>query len=271
MPQVTISLAQMNVRKGNPRANWTRMQEMSEDAKRQGGELVVFPELWDVGYALDRAQEFASMLNSGLFAQVVNLSKTLGIHIIGSMMEKRGLGVANAAPIVSPARGMIGVYRKIHLFPLMSEHRYLVGGDATLIVDMPWGATALAICYDLRFPELFRRYALEGAKLVVLPSQWPQPRLEHFRTLLRARAIENGMYIVAVNRVGTDVDVVDGVENQTHFPGYSCIVDPWGNTVLEAGDLEGVFTAKIDLDMVDEVQRKIPTLKDRRPETYGNY
>ena len=134
----------------------------------------------------------------------------------------------------------------------------------------PWGATALAICYDLRFPEIFRRYALQGAKLVVMPSQWPLARLDHFRTLIRARAIENGIYIVAVNRVGSDVDVVDEVEQETAFGGHSCIVDPWGNTVVEAGFVNGVYTATIELDLVDEVQKKIPTLQDRRPTTYGN-
>jgi predicted amidohydrolase len=269
MSQVIVSLAQMNVRKGDPRANWAKAQQMAQQAKAQGGQMVVLPELWDVGFALKQAKEFASALNGGLFAQVGALSKQLGVFITGSMMEKRGLAIANTAPVISPDRGLLGAYRKTHLFPLMQEDVYLSAGEATLVVNAPWGVTAMAICYDLRFPELFRRYALEGAKMVIIPCQWPEPRLEHYRTLLRARAIENGIYIVACNRVGSDVDEETNAE--THFFGHSSIIDPWGNIVFEAGSLEGVFTAPLDLTQVDRAQKAIPVLDNRRPDLYGNY
>ena len=268
MTHVKISLAQMDVRLGNPRANWTNMQQMTEEAKHQGGDLVVFPEMWDAGFALDKAKELASSLSAGLFAQVALLSKNQQIHITGSMMEKRGLGVANSAPMFSPSRGILGVYRKIHLFGLMKEDLYLSAGEAPFSIDMPWGHTALAICYDLRFPELFRRYAVDGAKVVILPSQWPNPRREHYRTLLRARAIENGIFIVAVNRVG--VDEFEEEQSTSYF-GHSSIIDPWGEVVLELGDQETVVTAQIDLEEVDRAQQKLPILADRRPDVYGNY
>jgi predicted amidohydrolase len=263
-----MSIAQMDVRKGNPRVNWAKMQQMTTQAKQQGGHMVVFPELWDAGFDLEKAKDFASNLSGGLFAQVAALSKQQGIFITGSMMEKRGLGICNTAPVVSPAAGVMGAYRKIHLFPLMREDQYLTPGEATLNIGLPWGQTAMAICYDLRFPELFRRYALEGAKIVILPCQWPEPRLTHFQTLLRARAIENGMYIVAVNRIGSDVDELNGTE--TRFFGHSSVIDPWGEIVFEAGYTEGVFTVPIETDTVDEARRAIPVLNDRRPEVYGN-
>jgi omega-amidase len=268
LSQVTISMAQMDVRLGNPRINWAKVQEMTQRAKQQGGQIVIFPELWDAGFALSQVKELASSLSGGLFAQVAALSKQAEIYITGSMLEKRGVGVANSAPMIAPNHGVMGAYRKIHLFPLMKEDQYFTAGEATLNIGLPWGQTAVAICYDLRFPELFRRYAIEGAKLVLLPCQWPEPRMEHYRTLLRARAIENGIYIVAVNRVGTDTQE-DGRE--TRFFGHSSIIDPWGNTVLELGNQEGVFTTTIDLKLVDEAQRAIPVLQDRRPEVYGNY
>jgi len=268
MSQVIISLAQMDVRLGNPRTNWTNMQQMTQTAKTQGAQLVLFPELWDAGYALKQAKELASSLSGGLFTQVANLAKQTSIYITGSMLEKRGMGIANSAPVFSPERGILGVYRKIHLFPLMDEDQYLTPGESTLTIQMPWGATSVAICYDLRFPELFRRYALEGAKLVVIPSEWPQPRLDAFRTLLRARAIENGIYIATCNRVGTDVDETSGKE--TTFFGHSSVIDPWGNIVVEAGSTEGVFTVPLDLTEVDKAQTAIPVLRGRRPEYYGN-
>lgn len=265
---VTISIAQMDVRLGNPRVNWTKMQQMTEEAKRQGGDVVIFPELWDVGFALDKAKEFASSLSSGLFAQVAALSKTTGIHITGSMMEKRGLGVANSAPMFSPGRGILGAYRKIHLFNMMRESQYLTPGESPFDIDLPWGHTGFAICYDLRFPELFRRYAVNGAKMVIMPCQWPDPRREHYRTLLRARAIENGIFIVAVNRVGMD-EFEEGEE--TTFFGHSSIINPWGEVVVELGNQETVVTTQIDLDEVERAQQLLPVLRDRRPEVYGSY
>lgn len=267
MSQVIVSVAQMDVKLANPRVNWTKMQQMTTQAKQQGSNLVVFPELWDVGFALEQSKEFASSLSGGLFAQVVGLSKQQGIFITGSMMEKRGLGVSNTAPMVSPTSGVLGAYRKIHLFPLMQEDRYLTAGEATLNISMPWGQTAVAICYDLRFPELFRRYALEGARLVLVPCQWPEPRLEHYRTLLRARAIENGLFIVVTNRVGVDVNEDNGQE--TRYFGHSSIIDPWGNIVFEAGHAEGVYTAQLNLEEADQARRAMPVLNDRRPELYG--
>lgn len=268
MAQVNISIAQMDVRKGNPRVNWARMQQMATQAKQQGGHIVVLPELWDSGFDLEKAKDYASPLGGGLFAQVAGLSKQVGIFIVGSMMEKRGLGICNTAPVVSPTSGVMGAYRKIHLFPLMQEDQYLTPGEATLNIGLPWGQTGIAICYDLRFPELFRRYALEGAKMVILPCEWPEPRLHHYQTLLRARAIENGMYIVAVNRVGSDIDEMNGTE--TRFFGHSCIIDPWGEIVFEAGYMEGVFTVAVEMDKVEEARRAIPSLAGRRPELYGS-
>jgi predicted amidohydrolase len=266
MAQLVLSLAQMDVQKGNPRVNWAKMQQMTAAAKQQGTQFVVFPELWDAGFALDKAKDYASSLSSGLFAQVTALAKQQGIFITGSMMEKRGMGVCNTAPVVSPSNGIMGAYRKIHLFPLMQEHLYMTAGEATLNIGLPWGQTGFAICYDLRFPELFRKYALEGAKIVVIPCEWPEPRREHYRTLLRARAIENGIYIAAVNRVGEDVDEEGKV---TRFFGHSSIIDPYGEIVFEAGYGEGVFTVSLDMDLVGKAQKHITSLADRRPELYG--
>lgn len=265
--KIRISLAQFDVKKGNPRVNWESAQAVVAEAHQQKGHVVVLPELWDAGYALDKAKEFASNLSGGLFSQVAALAKQYNLFILGSMFEKRGLGVSNSAAIISPNRGVMGAYRKLHLFPLMDEDKWLTPGEAALTFDMPWGMSAVAICYDLRYPELFRRYAVEGAKIVFVPSQWPHPRLEHFRTLLRARAIENQMYMVAVNRVGVDEPGLDG-RGGVEYCGHSAVIDPWGNTVIELGEGEGVYTVEIDLSIVDALRRQMPVLDGRRPEHY---
>src|SRR5579859_2724 len=261
MPILTVSLAQMNIRAGNPRQNWETFQELTNEAKRRGSDLVVFPELWDNGYALDKAQSVASQLNGGLFAQVAALSRSVGIHIIGSMLEKRGVGVYNSAVLFSPERGVLGAYRKIHLFSGLNEPQYLSAGEAPLTLDAPWGRTSVAICYDLRFPELLRRYAVEGSKVLLLPSQWPAARINHWRALVQARAIEDQFFMVACNGVGE--------HNGTVFGGHSMVVDPWGELVAEAGSDEAMLTAKIDLAKVDEIRQQMPVLQDRRSNLYG--
>jgi len=222
---------------------------------------VVFPELWDNGYALDKAKDVASSLSAGLFAQVAALSRTSNIHIIGSMLEKRGVGVYNSSAVFSPRAGVLGAYRKIHLFGMFNEQQYLNAGESPLTLDMPWGRTSIAICYDLRFPELFRRYAVDGSKMVILPAEWPHPRLNHWRTLIQARAIENQMFVIACNRVGESLG--------SQYFGHSMIVDPWGDLVCEGGESETMLTVKINTDQVDEVRAKMPVIADRRPGAYG--
>jgi omega-amidase len=259
-----VSIGQFAVQKGQQDANWHTVQDFTAEAKRQGGDVVVFPELWNAGYVLDQADNFAHPLGEGLFADLQALAAKYDIHIVGSIFERcQPGGVANTATLIAPDQEILGAYQKIHLFPLMDEPDYLKAGQQTVSVQAPWGNSALAICYDLRFPELFRRYAIEGAKLAFMPSQWPHPRLTHFRTLVRARAIENQMFMVAVNRIGTDKDT------QTHFCGHSMVVDPWGEILIELGENAGVYTVELDLALVDDVRQRIPVLSDRRPELYG--
>jgi predicted amidohydrolase len=142
----------------------------------------------------------------------------------------------------------------------MSEDQYLTAGEELAIVDFAGVKAGLAICYDLRFPEIFRRYALDGAQMVFLPSEWPHPRLAHWQTLLRARAIENQLFMIACNRTGKS--------RETAFFGHSCIIDPWGESVIEGGESPMLLTATIDTAMVDEVRTRIPVFADRRPALY---
>ena len=260
MAKLNISLAQVNIALGDIRRNFNTMQEWAAEAARRGSHLVVFPELWPTGYALEQSKETASVLNSGLFAQVTTVAQQNKISIVGSMLEKRGLEVANSAAFFAPNGRMMGVYRKLHLFRLMDEDRWLQAGTAPLLIDLPWGTTGLAICYDLRFPELFRRYAADGARLIILPAEWPAERIEHWRALVRARAIENQCYMIACNAAGQTGDTV--------FGGHSMIVDPWGEVVIEGGSSPMLLTAEIELGLVDEVRRRIPALDDRRTDLF---
>jgi predicted amidohydrolase len=265
MAALTISLVQMDCRVGEPEFNFAQAANDVAEAARRGSQLVLLPELWSTAYALDRAPELASPLanspeDGGWFGRFAALARAHRVWLAGSLLEARGGRYYNCLALYGPDGVLQAAYRKAHLFRLMSEEQYLAPGDETVLVDAPWGKTGLAICYDLRFPEIFRRYALDGTRLLLLPAEWPHPRREHWRTLLRARAIENQCFVAACNRIGTT--------GSNTFFGASALIDPWGETLVEGGEAPMVLTATIDLDQVDSVRRRIPIFADRRPELY---
>ena len=264
--KLTISLAQMDIVFGDPQANLAVVNDLAAEAARRGSDVLVLPELWSTAYDLENAPKHATATDAGIFAAVADLAAEHQLHIAGSCLSVLGEGAyGNTLTWHDNTGALKADYSKLHLFRLMQEEQYLTGGERAQVVDVAGdGAesckTGLAICYDLRFPELFRQYALAGANIVLLPAEWPHPRLMHWRTLLRARAIENQMYVVACNRVGSAGDTV--------FFGHSCIIDPWGEIVIEAGETETLLTATIDTAQVPTVRAKIPIFKDRRPEVY---
>ena len=259
--QLTVSLAQMDCRFGEPEANEAQAAAFIAEAARRGSDLVLLPELWRSGYDLAHAARYAAPLGTGPFAWLAEQARTHGLWIASSLLEAREGEIFNTATLFSPQGELAGVYRKIHLFGLMDEDRYLAAGNTAPVFDLPWGRSALAICYDLRFPELFRRYALEGAVLIMLPAQWPRRRAEAFRTLVRARAAENQCFMLACNRVGKSGDMP--------FGGHSAVVDPWGNVIVEGGETELLLTAEVEVGRVDEAREHIPVFRDRRPDVYG--
>lgn len=257
----SVSLAQMDVSVGRVRDNLAKARSMISEAARRGSDLIVLPELWSTGYDLENAASHATTTGAGVFAETAGLAAEYKIHVAGSCLSHLGPGrFGNTLVCFGPSGDVLGEYSKVHLYRLMDEDRYLTAGSELTVVDLPWGIVGLAICYDLRFPELFRHYALVGATMVILPAEWPKPRLAHWRTLLRARAIENQMFVIACNRVGeTRAD---------EFPGHSAIIDPWGKAVVEGGEQEALLTAEIDLDEVSRFRNKIPIFEDRRPDLY---
>ncbi len=258
---LTIALAQMDVPQGQPEANLARARDFAGQAREAGADLLLLPELWLHGYDLERADTLAAPLDEGGFADMASMAKDFEIHVVGSILERHQEGVSNTAVLFDPGGKLLGSYRKMHLFRLMQEHRYLTPGTHATLCPTPWGPTGLGICYDLRFPELFRTMALAGAKLFVVPAQWPVKRLEAWLLLARARAAENELIVAACNRVGQNSDGVT-------FPGRSIVVDPWGNTVIEGDDRECLLIARVDLHEIDKARRYLTVYKDRRPAAY---
>lgn len=256
-----IALAQFDVKWADPDSNVATARAMVAHAAPQSADLIVLPELWGSGYDLSHAADYATAIDGGVFTEMAALARQHSVYLAGSLLEQSQGRVYNTCALFGP-RGLVGWYRKLHRFRLMDEDRYLSPGAAPTLLDgLPWGETGLAICYDLRFPELFRTYAAAGAQVIILPAQWPSDRIDHWRTLVRARAIENQCVMAACNRVGADPS--------NSFGGASAVVGPWGDVLVEAGDEPGLFLAEVDIGAVADARQRIPVLSDRRPDCYG--
>jgi omega-amidase len=257
---ITLALAQIDVPTGQPEGNLARVRDFAAQAQVGGADLLLLPELWLHGYDLERAEEWAAPLGEGGFAHMAHLAQEFGLYIAGSLLERHADGVSNTAVLYSPEGSLLGSYRKIHLFHLMEEHRYLIAGDHATLCPTPWGPVGLAICYDLRFPELFRVMALAGAVLFLVPAQWPMRRAKAWDLLIHARAVENELIVAACNRVGGD--------EQATFPGRSCVIDPWGDTLTAGDDQERLLIAQADLREIAKARQYLTVYQDRRPDAY---
>jgi len=258
-----ISLCQMDIQLGAPEENLHRVERWVASAARGGSGILLLPELWSTGYDLANASTLADPLGSGIFSEISRLARTHGICIGGSTLEKSEGRVFNTFTIYGPDGSLQGCYRKVHLFRLMAEDTWLQPGDQLTIAETASTKAGMSICYDLRFPEIFRFYAANGAQVFLIPAEWPAPRIEHWRVLLRARAIENQVFVAAVNRVGKT--------NSNMFAGCSAVISPWGEVIVEGGSDESLLTAEIDLDEITRARQKINIQGDRRPDVYRRY
>jgi omega-amidase len=263
MQKLNTALIQMNISIGKPEHNFEEVSQWLNQAVTAPvkPDVIVLPEMWNTGYALEEIHLLADENGEQTKSLISNFCKQHNVNVVaGSIAEKRNGDIRNTSYIFNREGKLTGAYSKIHLFRLMDEEKYLTAGEAQGGFQLEQIPSGVMICYDIRFPELFRTMALQGTKLMFIPAEWPKPRLHHWRTLLMARAIENQMYVVSCNRMGTS--------GSTEFFGHSMIIDPWGEVIAEAGEEEGILTAEIDLDLVDDVRSRIPIFEDRRPAIY---
>lgn len=256
---VTLAAVQLPSLEGVPLDDaLQRVDRATGEAAEAGAKLVVLPEIWTPGYfAFDSYAEAAP--EAGRIRE--HLAGLAAQHRIllhgGSFVEERGGNLYNTSVLFDPS-GAVGEYRKIHLFGYGSrEPEVLTPGEQVTVVDTSLGRVGMAVCYDLRFPELFREMADRGAELVLVASAWPHPRVEAWQTLARARAIENQMHLVAANGVGP-------TQSGPSLCGHSMVIDPWGTPVGAAGDDPRVVTAVVDLDAPADARAKLRQLADRR-------
>ncbi|MFT4945208.1 MAG: putative amidohydrolase [Halovenus sp.] len=266
-----LALAQMAVDPGKVRVNRDEAVTRVERASTRGADLVVLPELFTVGYfAFDSYAREAEPLDGETLTALGAAAADHGVAVLaGSIVEDLSAsaaagfetpadeGYANTSVFLDRDGTRRSVYRKHHLFGYDSaEQELLTPGESLATVPFEGFTVATTTCYDLRFPELYRRLVEAGATLVCVPSAWPYPRVEHWELLPRARAVENLLYVAAANGVG---------EFETaSLLGRSAVYDPWGTQVAGLGDQPGLVTARLDPGAVTRRREEFPALADRR-------
>ncbi|MDD2364720.1 MAG: carbon-nitrogen family hydrolase [Desulfuromonadaceae bacterium] len=258
MSPIKAAAIQFNVKQGDVDVNLAYVREALRRVASNGVNLAVLPEMWSSGFAYKNLNELAQR-SAEIVNELLELSRELKLVIVGSMPEPNGEKVFNTIHLLDNGN-LSAVYRKIHLFSLLGEDRAFSGGDSWRVVETSIGKIGVIICYDLRFPELSRRLAVEGADIICVPAQWPKPRQEHWRTLLRARAIENQLFVISCNACGS-IGKLD-------FFGMSMIIDPKGEVLSEADEAEVEIYAELDMKIMEEWRAQIPCFLDRKPEYY---
>ena len=248
-------------------ANFATAERLVRQAVQRGASLVVLPEVFFWRGVRGEELEAAEQIPGPTTDRLAVLARELGIHLVGGSILERAPGSAkpyNTSVAFDPAGTLIGRYRKTHLFDVdipgqvtIRESDTRARGREVVVVPTPLGSFGLSVCYDLRFPELFRRLGDAGAQIVCLPSAFTFPTgAAHWEVLLRARAIENQVYIIAPNQIGRSPSGVNDY-------GHSLIVDPWGTVIARATNAETVIVAEIDLDYLARVRRELPCLTHR--------
>ncbi len=256
-----IALIQMDIVYGDPAANLAHARNLVEKAVKDKPDVIILPEMWNTSYALKNVFELADRNGVPSAKAMQELAQKHNVNIIaGSVADRREDKVYNTAYIFNRLGEEVAAYSKIHLFGLMQEGDFLVRGNTKTLFTLDGIPCGTIICYDLRFPELSRALALAGMKILFMPAQWAHPRMHPWRTLLQARAIENQVFVAAVNRVGK--------EGKAEFFGHSMVVNPLGEIMVEGEEREQILIADIDLEQVEKVRTRMTCFSDRVPEAY---
>jgi predicted amidohydrolase len=267
---VRVAAVQLNSTEDKER-NLEIAWRLVREAAGAGAELVVLPEKFNVLGTVEQLREGAEPLDGPTMRLAGELAGELGVWLVaGSIVESVDADekLRNTSALIGPDGEIEAVYRKIHMFDVevggvtYRESDGEAPGDEIVLADAGGVALGLSVCYDLRFPEVFRVLAVQGARAIALPAAFTlHTGKDHWEVLVRARAIENQLFMIAAGQFGT------------HPPGHqsygrSMIVDPWGLTLAVAPDQECFIAADIDLEAQERIREKLPSLANRRPEAY---
>ena len=257
-----VACLQMDMKLGMPQENFCRAEKLISEAVKQKPDVLVLPETWNTGFfPKENLNQLCCNDCKEVNLCIGALAKKYGVNIVaGSVSNVRDGRVFNTATVFNRQGECIASYDKTHLFTPMGEDNYYTKGDRLCRFTLDGVRCGVIICYDLRFPELTRRLALQGLDVLFVVSQWPAERVFHLRSLTTARAIENQIFVVCCNSCGQ--------ADRTLYGGNSSIIDPLGKTLAIAGEGQQIITADCDIQAFSEICEKIPVFRDRRPELY---
>jgi len=259
-----IAVAQISCSLGDSAANLLKVRDFCARARETDADLIVFPEMIDTGYSMPAIQAHAASWSGGFVPGLQEIARQLSIAIVSGVSERDGASIYNSQVFVDQQGNIIAKYRKTHLYAVapVEEQTCFAAGDR--FASFAFGNLHLgfSICYDLRFPEMYRKLVVEqNVGAFIVSSAWPFPRVEHFRTLAMARAIENQSYVIASNRVGKDDDL--------WFCGSSAIIDPRGVLIAAASaDREELIHADLSQELVLSVRSRVGSFAHRRQDLY---
>lgn len=251
--------------------NLARAESLIDQAIQRGAKLIALPELFNFWGPARRQQQEAEPIPGPTTEALCRKARDNKVYILGgSIPEKGEEKFFNSSTLISPQGKIVAIYRKVHLFDVeiegqvkMKESATVQPGNCLVVAETEHCTVGLTVCYDLRFPELYRGLAVMGARIIFVPSSFmASTGKDHWEPLLRARAIENQVFVVAPNEIGP----IPGTGMLRH--GRSMIVDPWGTILAQAPDTECIITAELDFDYLEKVRRELPSLAHRRPPAY---
>ncbi|MSP54672.1 MAG: carbon-nitrogen family hydrolase [Myxococcales bacterium] len=248
-----VALVQLDIAWEDPIENRRRAERRVREAAALGARLVILPEMFTCGFSM-RAAELAEPEGGPTEEWMAEVASGMDVWILGGAPQQSPLGPRNRAILMSPA-GAVQRFTKLHPFSFADEPAHYAAGDELVTWNVDGLRVTPFICYDLRFPEIFRKQ-VDRTDLYVVIANWPERRRAHWQALLLARAIENQAFVAGVNRVGDG----DGM----HYCGDSALISPWGERLAGGAEQEGVFVAEVSAAAVADARERFPVLKDRR-------
>jgi omega-amidase len=258
MGVMRVACCQFDIAWENKPENYARVGRLVRDANLERGTLLLLPEMFATGFSMN-AGAIAEPPDGETARFLAGLAREHGLYVLGGVVlkENRGAGQPrNEALLFTPGGELLCRYAKVHRFTFAGEDRHYAAGDVPAGCTVEGWRVQPTVCYDLRFPELFRAPAARGSELICVIANWPAARDAHWMALLKARAIENQAYVAAVNRCGRDPNV--------EYSGRSQIIDPRGEVLQDAGGDERIIQAELDLGALREYRAKFPALDDVR-------
>lgn len=258
------AILQMQVVLGEPEQNIATLHRLAAQAMEKRPDVLLLPELWLQGFYPQPITDYADVEGEQVQSLLSRLALNYQVNIVGGTVARSHQGqVFNTCYVFQRDGQLTASYDKTHLFTPGGEHQAFTPGNKLVTFTLAGIKCGVAVCYDLRFPELCRSLALSDIQVLFIPAAWPLKRLRHWQILLQARAIENQIFIAACNAAGHD-------SSQQRLAGHSAIIDPWGEILASAGTAEAVIDCQLDLAVQTGIKLSIDVFSDRRPSLYIN-